>query len=433
MNRTDADVLPGVTFKVERFEWTADDRLALVGRWFGLRGHRFLRPTLDVDVSGERRRMLADLEHKPWAAEEGEEWIAEFRWRGEPVHFQDAELTVSPDLAVQLPQPANGVAEAAEPALGDRVPARPPRTVLLEAELAAAAEELARVTGELTKLRDQQTEAAQAASAELERLKAERDEAAAAHAQALGAVQRERDEAAAAHAQALGAVQRERDQAHEELATVERERDEARARLAAAEAETHAAAEARDEARAERNAWMSRARAATLPPAPGTEADPPESPAGTEAGAPAPPARADSGAGSDPSVPAPGAPSGPAAGPDPSVPAPGRPSGPRPEREPPAGSAAERHRPKPRPSDPLEPAPAERDTPPLAAPPTPPRERRTIRIGERPFPAPPGPVGDPLNRAGWRRVLDAWGPRLAALAALIVILAVAALVLSLAL
>jgi hypothetical protein len=63
----------------------------------------------------------------------------------------------------------------------------------------------------------------------------------------------------------------------------------------------------------------------------------------------------------------------------------------------------------------------------------PPHERRTIRIGERPFPAPPGPVGDPLNRAGWRRFLDAWGPRLAALAALIVILAVVALVLAWAL
>src|SRR4029453_11066961 len=174
-------------------------------------------------------------------AAEGEEWIAEFRWRGEPAYFQDAELTVSPDLTVQLPQPDNSIAEAAAAGGGERVPARPPRTALLEAELAAAAEELARVTGELTKLRDQQTESAKAATAELDSVKAERDEA------------------AAAHAQALGAVQRERDEAREQAAAVEQERDEARARLAAAEAEAQAAAEARDEARAERNAWMSRA------------------------------------------------------------------------------------------------------------------------------------------------------------------------------
>ena len=75
---------PGVAFEVERFEWTSAERLELVGRWSGLRGHRFLRPTLDVEVGGERRRMLADLEHKPWAPEDGHDWIAAFTWRGDP-------------------------------------------------------------------------------------------------------------------------------------------------------------------------------------------------------------------------------------------------------------------------------------------------------------------------------------------------------------
>jgi hypothetical protein len=27
--------------------------------------------------------MLAVLEHKPWAAEEGEEWVAAFAWTGQ--------------------------------------------------------------------------------------------------------------------------------------------------------------------------------------------------------------------------------------------------------------------------------------------------------------------------------------------------------------
>ena len=94
-----------MAFEVERFEWTAPDRLEVAGRWSGLRGHRFLRPTLDLEVSGKRKRMLAILEHKPWAAEEGEQWIAAFAWTGAQAGIETAELTVSPDLAVQLPLP----------------------------------------------------------------------------------------------------------------------------------------------------------------------------------------------------------------------------------------------------------------------------------------------------------------------------------------
>ena len=407
MNRTDASVLPGVTFEVERFEWTADGRLELVGRWFGLRGHRFLRPTLDVDVSGERRRMLADLEHKPWAAEDGQEWVAEFRWRGEPAHFVDAELTVSPDLAVQLPQPDNSVAEADVPTGAERVPARPPRTAVLEAELAAAAEELRRVTGELTNLRDEHAEARQGAAADLEKAK------------------QERDAAAAAHAEALGAMQRERDEARERLAAVEQERDQVRERLAGAEAERQAAADARDEARAERNAWMSRARAAALPPAPapGSEAPaPPAEPPRSEARATG---DLEPGAGNEAEARAAG------------------------DLEPRAGDEPEAHASGPslRASEELEPDRSDDETAPVDTPVAlfdsareegvgtdPPRqERRTIRIGERPFPAPPGPVHAPMHQGGWRQFLDAWGPRLAALAALIVFLAVVALVLTWAL
>jgi hypothetical protein len=97
--------VPSVTFEVERFEWTSDNRLEVAGRWFGLRGRRFIRPTLDIEVDGERRRMLALLEHKPWAADDGEHWIAAFAWNGNPVAAAAAELAVGPDLAVELPAP----------------------------------------------------------------------------------------------------------------------------------------------------------------------------------------------------------------------------------------------------------------------------------------------------------------------------------------
>src|SRR5215216_1835793 len=154
-------VAPGVAFEVERFEWTSPDRLELVGRWSGLRGHRFLRPTLDVEVGGERRRMLADLEHKPWAPDDGQDWIATFTWRGDPGDFDEAELTVSPELAVQLPAPggtvAKGASKVAQPA-AERRPARRPRTAVLEGELAAALTEAERLAEELERARASHSE-----------------------------------------------------------------------------------------------------------------------------------------------------------------------------------------------------------------------------------------------------------------------------------
>src|ERR671915_18103 len=83
----------GVSFEVERFAWIDGGRLEVVGRWYGIRGLRFLRPTLDVEVDGQPRRMLALLEHKPWAADDGREWIAAFEWAGEPAELAAAELT----------------------------------------------------------------------------------------------------------------------------------------------------------------------------------------------------------------------------------------------------------------------------------------------------------------------------------------------------
>ena len=96
----------GVTFEVERFEWVDGDRLEVIGRWYGLRGHRFVRPVLVVQAAdSEQRRLLAVLDHKPWAAEDGDEWIAAFPWEGEPLELTAAELAVAPSLAVDLPAP----------------------------------------------------------------------------------------------------------------------------------------------------------------------------------------------------------------------------------------------------------------------------------------------------------------------------------------
>jgi hypothetical protein len=365
-------VAPRVAFEVERFEWTSPDRLELVGRWFGLRGHRFLRPTLDVEVDGERRRMLAVLEHKPWAAEEGEEWIAAFTWRGDPAHFDDAELTVSPDLAVQLPVPEGSTVDESEAAVAatDRLPARRPRMAVLENELNDARAEGERLSQELSQVRAAHSQAArelrervaaeQAKARELEtQLEKAGEQLAAAEAAAARELEETLKEKAAAEALRDEAV------AARDAATAERDaalaaRETAAEQLAAAERQHDALVEARDRARQERNAWMSRARAAATS---------------------------------------------------------------RPSAPPPSFHGA----PDPEPDEPP-PAPTPREAP---AVPADAGERRTIQIGERPGPLrrePPAPV--PSGRV---RRLDAWGPRVVAVLALLAFLALVAVLLAWAL
>ena len=120
-----AETGPSVTFAVERFGWVGDDRLEIAGRWFGLRGHRFLRPTLDVEVHDGHRRLLALLEHKPWAADDGEEWVAAFGWEGQPLELFAAELAVGPDLTVELPSPQGGPPVARPDTAASRSPGGP--------------------------------------------------------------------------------------------------------------------------------------------------------------------------------------------------------------------------------------------------------------------------------------------------------------------
>src|SRR3954466_5908666 len=60
-----ADAPPAVAFEVERFGWTANDRIEVVGCWFGLRGHRFMRPALIVEAGDESPRLPAPLNPTP--------------------------------------------------------------------------------------------------------------------------------------------------------------------------------------------------------------------------------------------------------------------------------------------------------------------------------------------------------------------------------
>jgi hypothetical protein len=271
-------VSDGVAFEVERFEWTASDRLEVTGRWYGLRGHRFVRPVLVVQAGDEQRRLLAVLDHKPWAADDGEEWIAAFPWEGAPLELTSAELAVAPSLAVDLPVPlvpgrrgraatppegplparrgvekpaaplVNPVARSATPAApdsagADEVPA-------LRAQLASEQATVRRLTADLEDAH-QGLAAAAAAADDRDALERERDAAIAARDEALARADIDHD-----------AVIEERDLAVHERSAALYERDEALDERAAANFERSNAIAERDAALAERDRAVEAHRAA---------------------------------------------------------------------------------------------------------------------------------------------------------------------------
>jgi hypothetical protein len=67
-----------------------------------VRGRRFVRPTLTLVHKGAAVRALADLEHKPWAAEDGEVWTAAFSVDKGLDGAREIELSVAPDIVVGL-------------------------------------------------------------------------------------------------------------------------------------------------------------------------------------------------------------------------------------------------------------------------------------------------------------------------------------------
>jgi hypothetical protein len=249
----------GVSFEVERLEH-ANDELVVSGHWSGLRGVRFMRPTLVV-VGG--REVLATLEHKPWAPRTDRAWIAAFPWKGGTPDAGDLELAVAPSVSVQLGPPLDDpepplalvpldeveveVEEARDdpppPLTTDRMRAR-----LLEQELAAAEQERDELRSRLDAAQAL-ADAAGSARTELElNLRRER--------RAADTAGETRDEIARARA----AAERDRDNAlaQRDEAVKDREaavRTRARMELTVAEAaEGQAAAEAAlDRARAERD------------------------------------------------------------------------------------------------------------------------------------------------------------------------------------
>src|SRR3954469_23528890 len=91
-----------VAFDLQRLEAVEGGRIEVEGTWSGVRGLRFVRPALILHGDEGERTLLATLEHKPWAAEEGRSWRAAFPWEGGKLDVADLELAVAPSVVVPL-------------------------------------------------------------------------------------------------------------------------------------------------------------------------------------------------------------------------------------------------------------------------------------------------------------------------------------------
>lgn len=280
-----------IFFELDHFELTAGDRLELRGRWFGVRGRRFMRPTLMLNAGDEWWRSLADLEHKPWQTQDGEPWEASFPCDVSVADVSQAELSVAPDIAVALPAPggrsdtpqrlaAHSDRERVVAASGGGAEGEPPPDPLelarrdidrLKAEaqaLGAAREEALTERDQIAAERDQIAAERDQALAERNELRGALATAQAALGEAGAAVARgesERDQALAGqseltaqHDQAIAELTAQRDSASAELANalsahaqLAAERDEAVRAHAEASRLGDEALAARDQALAE--------------------------------------------------------------------------------------------------------------------------------------------------------------------------------------
>jgi hypothetical protein len=191
-----------------------------------------VRPVLWLHRGDARRRMVAVLDHKPWAADDGDPWMAAFAWDGGALHADKAELDVGRELVVELPLPGRK-APASTPAR----PRQPSELERVRDELTAAARERRALQAAL--------DTATSHAGEVEQLQAERDRALEAAEQARADGERLVNDEYRQRQNAVEAAERAAERARETEAAL----DLARRQLAAAR-KSYAAVEAeRDQAR----------------------------------------------------------------------------------------------------------------------------------------------------------------------------------------
>jgi hypothetical protein len=247
-----------IEFALDSFD-LADGRLVVAGRWYGVTGRRFVRPVLEVDG---KRRVIAVLDHKPWPAIEGAEWLAAFPHDGPA---GPSRLQVAPDIAVELP-PAGPGAGDGRPRLArlarvvekPKPTAKPKPKAKAKPERAPARRESAErepIDAELEEMRKQKDDA----RAETERLRSELD-------QTKREVERLSEELRHAHTD-TDRLRTEVSHARAELNTVKAGQDQTQAKAQSVEADAARLRTDAQRARAERDAAKAELeRARPLPP-----------------------------------------------------------------------------------------------------------------------------------------------------------------------
>jgi hypothetical protein len=272
----------GVTFALESMK-VEDGQLVITGHWGGVRGMRFVRPTL---VAGGRE-VLATLDHKPWAPD-SDPWTAAFPWDEGEADAGGLALSVAPSVTVPLAEDVPAPSKKKQPSGGAAALHDEVRRLRLERD--ALREQLdeairdrdaaLRTRRRMESQRDEAFAERNAAERERDRTAAERDQAVArrdaairdhrAATDAHRAMQEQRDAALAERRQAverrdaavgeqsaaIGAhheLQAQRDEALAALRTAEAERDAAGAERDAAARQRDEMTRQRDEVRAQRD------------------------------------------------------------------------------------------------------------------------------------------------------------------------------------
>jgi len=137
---------------VERLAATEDGRVEVSGRWFGVRGRRFVRPALMLTLGdgAPERRCLAELEHKPWAAQDGEPWMAAFPVDVDLDAASTIELSVAPDIEITLRSPAGSTGSAGESSVAAEARSPLAKQHAGERRPSARAQDLERMTTRLS-------------------------------------------------------------------------------------------------------------------------------------------------------------------------------------------------------------------------------------------------------------------------------------------